>query len=201
MMSTAQAASPPITELLQHVAAGDRAAIDAVFAALYPDLKRIARSRLHQQGHGDGLHTTTLVHESFVRLVHAKALNLQGRRHFFAYAAKVMRNIIVDSAREHQAERRGGGAEHVTLSGDEVEQLADGDGSAELVAVHDAVRALETVDPDLAELVEMRYFGGYSDEEIAQLLGVTDRTVRRRWDKARAWLYVALVDAGKAPLA
>ena len=113
----------------------------------------------------------------------------------------MMRNIIVDSAREQQAQRRGGGAEHVTLGDDEAASVVNDDGSADLVHVHDAVRALEAVDPDLAELVEMRYFGGYSDEEIAQLLGVTDRTVRRRWDKARAWLYVALVDAGKPPLA
>jgi len=201
VMSSLQAPSPPITELLQHVAAGDRAAIDAVFTALYPDLKRIARARLRRQGHGDGLHTTTLVHESFVRLVQASALKLQDRRHFFAYAAKMMRNIIVDSAREQQAQRRGAGAEHVTLGDDEVAQVANADGGADLVHVHDALRALEAVDPDLAELVEMRYYGGYSDEEIAQLLGVTDRTVRRRWDKARAWLYVALVDAGQAPMA
>ncbi len=198
-MDSAASPSPPITELLQHVAAGDRAAIDAVFTALYPDLKRIARARLRQQGHGDGLQTTTLVHESFVRLVQASALRLQDRRHFFAYAAKVMRNIIIDSAREQQAQRRGGGAEHVTLGGDEVAEIAGTDGDADLVRVHDAVRALEALDPELAELVEMRYFGGYGDEEIAQLLGVTDRTVRRRWDKARAWLYVALVDSGKAP--
>jgi RNA polymerase sigma factor (TIGR02999 family) len=196
-MSAAPAPAPPITELLQNVAAGDRAAIDAVFGALYPDLKRIAHARLRQQGHGDGLHTTTLVHESFMRLVQAHALNLQDRRHFYAYAAKMMRNIIVDSARSHLAERRGGGAEHVTLGDDEVGRIAEGD--ADLVRVHDAVRALEAIDPDLAELVEMRYFGGYDDLEIAQLLGITDRTVRRRWEKARAWLYVALQDDGEPP--
>jgi RNA polymerase sigma factor (TIGR02999 family) len=198
-MSAAPAPAPPITALLQDVAAGDRAAIDAVFGALYPDLKRIARARLRQQGRGDGMHTTTLVHESFMRLVGARSLQLQDRRHFFAYAAKMMRNIIVDSAREHLAERRGGGAEHVTLSGDEVEAVAGTGADVDLVRVHDAVRALEAIDPDLAELVEMRYFGGYDDVEIAQLLGITDRTVRRRWEKARAWLYVALQDAGVPP--
>lgn len=198
-MSAAPAPAPPITALLRDVAAGDRAAIDAVFGALYPDLKRIARARLRQQGHGDGMHTTTLVHESFMRLVGARSLQLQDRRHFFAYAAKMMRNIIVDSAREHLAERRGGGAEHVTLSGDEVEAVAGTGADIDLVRVHDAVRALEAIDPDLAELVEMRYFGGYDDVEIAQLLGITDRTVRRRWEKARAWLYVALQDAGVPP--
>jgi RNA polymerase sigma factor (TIGR02999 family) len=198
-MSVAPAPSAPITELLQNVAAGDRAAIDAVFGALYPDLKRIARARLRQQGHGGGLHTTTLVHESFMRLVQARSLHLQDRRHFFAYAAKMMRNIIVDSAREHLAERRGGGAEHVTLSGDEVEAVAGDGADTDLVRVHDALRELEALDPALAELVEMRYFGGYDDLEIAELLGITDRTVRRRWDKARAWLYVALQDGGAPP--
>lgn len=198
-MSAAPAPSAPITELLQQVAAGDRAAIDAVFGALYPDLKRIARARLRQQGHGDGLHTTTLVHESFMRLVQARSLQLQDRRHFFAYAAKMMRNIIVDSAREHLAERRGGGAEHITLSGDEVEAVAGDGADADLVRVHDALRELEALDPALAELVEMRYFGGYDDLEIAELLGITDRSVRRRWEKARAWLYVALQDGGAPP--
>ncbi len=188
--------APPITELLQNVAAGDRAAIDAVFAALYPDLKRIARARLRQQGRGDAMHTTTLVHESFVRLVQAHTLHLQDRRHFFAYAAKMMRNIIVDSAREHLAERRGGGAEHVTLGGDEAAAVAAAGADPDLVRVHDALHALEQVDPELAELVEMRYFGGYEDLEIAALLGITDRTVRRRWDKARTWLYLALQDGG-----
>ena len=199
MSAAPEAPAPPITELLQHVAAGDRAGIDAVFAALYPDLKRIARARLHQQGQGGGMHTTTLVHESFMRLAQANTLRLQDRRHFFAYAAKVMRNIIIDSAREHLAERRGGGAEHVTLGDAEVEQVAAADGGAELVMMHDALHALEAVDPDLAELVEMRYFGGYSEQEIAELQGVTERTVRRRWDKARAWLYLALADTGNPP--
>ena len=201
MSAAPEAHPPPITELLQHVAAGDRASIDAVFAALYPDLKRIARARLRQQGHGGGMHTTTLVHESFMRLAQANTLRLQDRRHFFAYAAKVMRNIIIDSAREHLAERRGGGAEHLTLGDAEVEQLAAADGGAELMVVHDALQALEAVDPELAELVEMRYFGGYSEQEIADLQGVTERTVRRRWDKARAWLYVALADASNPPSA
>lgn len=191
--------SEPITQLLRDAAAGDRAAVDAVFGALYPDLKRIAHARLRQQGQADGLHTTTLVHESFVRLVQAHTLALSDRRHFFAYAAKTMRNIIVDSAREHLAQRRGGGIEHVTLGeGDTLHPPAE-DGGEQIVALHDALRRLEALDPELAELVEMRYFGGYEDAEIAALLGVTDRTVRRRWDKARSWLYVALADAQAPP--
>ncbi|MEP7101638.1 MAG: ECF-type sigma factor [Burkholderiales bacterium] len=191
-----EAATPQITLLLQRAAGGDRAALDAVYTSLYPDLKRLARARLRQQGRGESVSTTMLVHESFVRLVGARDLRLEDRRHFFAYAAKTMRNIIIDSAREHLAERRGGGAEHVTLGDADADadamQLADSHASDELVRVSDALHELETVDPELAELVEMRYFGGYSEVEIAELQGVNERTVRRRWDKARAWLFVAL---------
>ena len=186
---------PQITQWLRQAASGDRAALDAVYASLYPDLKRVARARLRQQGRADSMSTTMLVHESFVRLVGARGLRLEDRRHFFAYAAKTMRNIIIDSAREHLAERRGGGAEHTTLGGDAALLVADTSSGDDLVRVNEALKELEAVDPELAELVEMRYFGGYSETEIAELQGVTERTVRRRWDKARAWLFVALGNA------
>ena len=188
-------ATPPITRLLQQAAAGDRAALDQVYASLSPELKRVARARLRQQGRGDSMGTTTLLHESFIRLVSASELRLVDRRHFFAYAARTMRNIIIDSAREHLAERRGGGIAHETLGGDAALQVADTSTSAELIRVSEALLELEAVDPELAELVDMRYFGGYTEAEVAELQGVTDRTVRRRWDKARAWLYVALNDS------
>jgi len=183
---------PAITLLLQRAAGGDRQALDAIYQSLYPELKRVARARLRHQGRGNEMGTTMLVHESFVRLVNARDLRLQDRHHFFAYAAKTMRNIIIDSARQHLAERRGGGVAHDTLGGDEALQVAGTGPSEELIRVSEALQALEAVDPDLAQLVDMRYFGGYSEAEIAELQGVTERTVRRRWDKARAWLYVAL---------
>lgn len=189
---TEKADFPQITRLLQNAASGDRGALDQVYASLYPDLKRLARARLRQQGRGAGVSTTLLVHESFVRLVGARDLRLEDRRHFFAYAAKTMRHIIIDSAREHLAERRGGGAEHVTLGDADAAQVADAGASEELVRVNEALRELEVLDPELAELVEMRYFGGYNEAEIAGLQGINERTVRRRWDKARAWLFVAL---------
>ena len=188
-------AEPPITQLLHLAASGDRAALDQVYQSLYPDLKRLARARLRGQGRSDNMDTTVLVHESFLRLVNARGLRLEDRRHFFGYAAKTMRNIIIDSARERLAERRGGGAEHVTLGADDALAVAETQASEELIQVSDALQELAVVDPELAELVEMRYFGGYSEAEIAELQGVTERTVRRRWDKARAWLYLAL---GKA---
>ena len=190
---------PPITRLLQLAAKGDRAALDQIYASLYPDLKRIARARLRQQGRAENMGTTTLLHESFIRLVNAAELRLVDRRHFFAYAARTMRNVIIDSAREHLAERRGGGAAHETLGGDAALQVADTHVSEELIRVSEALRELEAIDPELAELVDMRYFGGYSEAEIAELQGITDRTVRRRWDKARAWLYVALSDSPLPP--
>ena len=198
MNAAAPAEPAPITELLVQAAGGDRAAIDQVFSALYPDLKRLAHARLHRQG-GAGMQTTTLVHESFVRLVQARALQLQDRHHFFAYVAKTMRHIIIDDARAHLADRRGAGAEHVTLGHEDAAAVADAGASDELVRINDALLELQAIDPELAELVEMRYFGGYSETEIAQLQGITDRTVRRRWDKARAWLYVALGGATAEP--
>jgi RNA polymerase sigma factor (TIGR02999 family) len=182
---------PPITQLLQQATRGDRRALDQIYEALYPELKRLAHARLRNQGHGNALHTTTLVHESFLRLLGARELRLQDRRHFFAFAAKTMRHIIIDSAREIYTDKRGGGAEHVTL-GEEAQQVADTQDSDELLRTHEALLALEAMDPDLAEVVEMRYFGGYSEREIAELLALSERTVRRRWDKARAWLFIAL---------
>jgi RNA polymerase sigma factor (TIGR02999 family) len=189
---TGDTAAPPITVLLRRAADGDRRALDEVYASLYPELKRIARARLYHQGRGDAMHTTTLVHESFLKLVQGNLVRLEDRRHFFAYAAKTMRHLIIDSAREHLAERRGGGAEHLTLSGADAVAAAGSDHGDEIVRVHDALAELEALDPELAEVVEMRYFGGYTEQEIGDALGVTERTVRRRWDKGRAWLYVAL---------
>ena len=189
---------PPITVLLRLAAGGDRDALDRIYAALYPELKRVAQARLRRQGRGDDMGTTTLLHESFLRLVGAAELRLVDRRHFFAYAARTMRNIIIDSARESLAQRRGGGAVHETLGGDAALQVADTSQSEELVRVSEALVELETVDRELAELVDMRYFGGYTESEIAELQGITERTVRRRWDKARAWLYLALNDAPAA---
>jgi len=194
-LSASADALPPITRLLQQAAEGDREALNEVYASLYPELKHIARARLRQQGRGGNLGTTTLLHESFVRLVNASKLRLVDRRHFFAYAARTMRNIIIDSAREHLAERRGGGVAPDTLGSESALQVAGTGPSEELIRVSEALLALEAVDPELAQLVDMRYFGGYSESEIAELQEVSERTVRRRWDKARAWLYVALDEA------
>jgi RNA polymerase sigma factor (TIGR02999 family) len=182
----------PLTQLLQRAATGDRGALDDVFAALYPDLRRIAHARLRAQGGVPHLETTALVHESFLRLVDASALVLADRKHFFTYSAKTMRNIIIDFAREQLAERRGGGEIPLRLDTQLANELRAGDGEATLVRVNDALLALEAVDPELANVVEMRYFAGYSEQEVAELLGTSERTVRRQWDKARAFLLASL---------
>ncbi|MDQ6683968.1 MAG: ECF-type sigma factor [Pseudomonadota bacterium] len=191
MTSDPAPVSPRITELLKLVSSGDRSALGEVYSQLYTELKRSARARLYQQGRGDSLGTTTLLHESFLRLLKTQDLRLEDRRHFFAYAARAMRNIIIDSARGQLAERRGGGAVHETLGGDAALAVSS-TASEELIAVGHALSKMETVDSELAETVEMIYFGGYTESEVAELQGVSERTVRRRWQKARVWLFTAL---------
>lgn len=159
--------------------------------AAYPELKKIARARLYAAGRGAaggaGLNTTALVNESFLRLAgRVEGLDFGSRGHFYAYAARVMRSVIVDLLRAQQTERRGGGATHVTLDTVVAGGLAADDGEA--LRVDEALRALAALEPRLAQVVEMRYFAGMTDAEIADALGLTDRTVRRDWDKARLLL-------------
>ncbi len=181
----------PLTELLQDVSHGDALALGRVFESLYPQLKRIAHARLYRQGGPAHLGTTALVHESFMRMVESSHLRLHDRTHFLGYAAKTMRHLIVDFARRQLAQCRGGDQIQVTLD-TSLHEGAGNDASDWIVAVHEALADLEDIDADLARVVEMRYFAGYTDVEIAELLGCSERTVRRQWDKARAWLGVAL---------
>jgi RNA polymerase sigma factor (TIGR02999 family) len=179
-----------LTVLLSRTRDGDRAARDALFAAAYRELRRLAHARLHAGGRSATLDTTALVHESYLRLVHTGELALDDRRAFFAYASRVMRSVIVDSARARLAERRGGDAPLLTLSTDRMQDLRrDEDG---IVEVHEALEVLAQADTRAAQMVEMRYFGGYSDKEIAEALDVTERTVQRDWDKARMLLRAIL---------
>lgn len=182
-----------ITELLSLARAGDAVAASDVYATLYPELRRIAHSRLR---HGSGrisLDTTALVNDSYLRFVQARSLDVKDRNHFLAYASKVMRSVIVDLIRETMAERRGGGQFEVTLNTQIAESSADGRaGADEALFVHDALARLEQVDQRLATVVEMRYFAGLTDSEIAEALGVTVRTVGRDWEKARLFLYTML---------
>ena len=179
-----------ITRLLQSAAAGNAQAMDEVVALLYEDLRRIAGSRLRQSGDITFLDTTALVHESYLRLQRSGGLSFEDRKRFLGYAAKVMRSVVIDAVRARQADRHGGHAMHITLNtqvGDSVAADAD-----DVLRVHEALEELEHVDERLARVVEMRYFGGLSEAEIAECLGVTERTVQRDWQKARMLLAEAL---------
>jgi len=184
--------SDDITELIGRVRSGEAGADDALFAAAYGELRVLARARLRDGGRNTLLDTTALVHESYLRFCGGSALRAENRRAFFAYASQVMRSAIIDAVRERQAQRRGGQAESLTLDTDLINQLpANEDG---VLKVHEALQALAQGEPRLATVVEMRYFGGYSETQIAEALQVTDRTVRRDWEKARLLLLALLRD-------
>jgi len=180
----------PLTVTLRAAHAGDREAADRAYAALYPELLKIARARLRVHQPNTLLDTEGLVHESFLRFVAADKLGIADRKHFFTYAAKTMRNIVIDFARRRQAERHGGAAERVTLDSRILGGSAE---DSSVIDVDDALRELEALDPALAEVVEMRYFGGYTDTEIAVAMDIAERTVRRHWDKARAFILAELL--------
>ncbi len=169
---------------------GEAAPVDAYFDATYRELRQLARARLAGGGRNTLLDTTALVHETFLKLSANPQVRFPDRARFLVYAGRAMRSIIVDFARRRLAERRGGDAAHVTFS----TQLADGQvaGEAEIVRVHEALEQLAQVDERMAKVVEMRYFGGLTETEIAEALGVTDRTVRRDWEQARLFLAEAL---------
>ena len=178
-----------ITHLLQAAQQGDRAAADQVVAQLYADLQRLAQRRLSQSG-DLSLNATALVHESYLRLQHAGELDFPDRGHFLAYAARAMHSIVIDQVRARQAERRGGGLLQVTFNTAVADLPLQADD--EVLRVDEALAELATVDARLAQVVEMRYFGGLLESEIAEALGVTERTVQRDWQKARLFLSIAL---------
>ncbi len=178
-----------ITRLLRAASAGDQPAADQAFALLYADLQRMAHGRMRRSGDLTLLDTTALVHESWLRFQGAD-LDFADRQHFMGYAARVMHTVVVDFVRSRRAEKHGGGAEHVTLNtaiGDAVSSHDD-----EVLRVHEAMAGLAQADPRLHDVVEMRYFGGLTEAEVAAVLGVTERTVQRDWRKARLYLSAAL---------
>lgn len=168
----------------------DGAPIDEEFAGAYPELRRLAHARLRDGGRNTVLDTTALVHETYLRLSRSVAAPFPDRARFLAYAGRAMRSIIVDLVRARQAERRGGGIADLTLTGDVADALPAGE--EHILRVHEALQEMAGVDPRMAQVVELRYFGGLNDLEIAEALGVTDRTVRRDWEQARLFLAEAL---------
>jgi RNA polymerase sigma factor (TIGR02999 family) len=168
----------------------DTAAVDRIVAFLYPDLHRMAAARLARCGTITQLDATSMVHETYERLRKAAHLDAHCRGQFMAYASQVMRSVIVDFVRKRRADRRGGAAVHVTLSTDVLGQLTTADDDIE--RVNDALQELEGEEPRLKQLIEMRYFGGFDDQEIGDALGISERTVRRDWQRAKLLLQIAI---------
>jgi RNA polymerase sigma factor (TIGR02999 family) len=181
---------PSITELIDRANDGDADALNRLYEGLYAELHAMARARIRRNAPMTVLDTTALLHESYLRLTKLGSLNVESRAHFLAYAAKAMRSIVVDYARARLAERRGGGAAEIPL--DTEIALVKREGDLEVTRVHEALEELAAVDPRLVRVVEMRYFGGLTEEETAEALGVSTRTVQRDWEKARLMLSVAL---------
>lgn len=178
-------------EVLRAVDDRDTSALDRAFATFYPELKKIAHARLRGTGLQGSMQTTALVHDSYLRLANSPDLAFDDRLQFFAYSSRVLRSIVIDLVREQRALRRGGGADIVTLD------TAAGEGlppSADIETVNEALDALAKIDAPLARLVEMRFFGGMTEPEIATALGVSTRTVSREWQKARALLLTLVGD-------
>jgi len=175
-----------LKDLLQRARTGDDEARAQLFAVAYDELCSRARAQLREGGRNTLLNTTVLVHESYLRFLQAGQLTGAERGYFFSYTAQVMRSVIVDFARQRQTQRRGGDAVHVVLNTEFAEELSAGED--QVVRIHEALEALQKIDERLVRVVEMRYFAGMTEAEVATALGVTDRTVRRDWHKARLLL-------------
>jgi len=179
----------PITDLLLQASGGDGVAMERLFPLVYEELRQIAHRALRRENPGHTLGTTGLVHEAYLRLVDQTRVEWRNRSHFYAIAAQAMRRILVDYARQHRRDKRGGGRQRVTL--DEGAISLD-ERSENLIALDEALTRLAAVNPRLSRVVECRFFAGLTEEEIAQATGVTVRTVKRDWMKARGWLYQEL---------
>lgn len=183
-----------ITQLLREHRDGDPQALDRLIPLVYPQLQRMARSQLRRGG-SVTLDTVALVHEAYLRLVGDMQVDWQDREHFFAVLARAMRFIVIDRLRERRAQKRGGDLERVTLDAELVGELDPLDAA---LTVSRVVDQLATFDQRLARVVEYRFFVGMDDPEIAEALGLSERTVQRDWLKARAWLHRALAEVRQA---
>ncbi len=178
--------SHEVTQLLQAWSAGDRAALDRLVPLVFAELHRLAHSYMRREHAGHVLQTTALVNEAYLQLVDTGKVKWHDRNHFFAIAARLMRQILVDSARSHSAQKRGGRIRHVSLN-DAVAFASEPD--ADLIELDDALTALAEVDPRRAKVVELRFFGGMTLEEAAEALNVSADTVWHEWDLAKTWLF------------
>ena len=190
-MTEAASADPEqITSLLKAWETGDQAALDRLTPLVYSHLSRMARAYMRKEQSGNTLQATALVHEAYLRLIQVNQVKWQDRAHFFAICANLMRRILVDAARTRAAVRHGGNARRVSSADLKLDQIPDvGPGrDDEIVALHDALNALSEWDSRKARVVELRFFGGLTAEETAEVLKVSPHTVRHDWSLARAWL-------------
>ena len=175
-----------VTQLLADWGRGDRAALDRLFPLVHAELRSIARRQMNQERPGHTLQATALVNEAYLKLAGQQEFEWHNRGHFFAVCAQVMRHILIDHARAHARDKRGGGAVQVSLE----DAVVMPDEQAEhFVALDEALCFLERVDPQKSKIVELRYFGGLNIDETAEVLDISPRTVRREWQRSKAWLY------------
>jgi RNA polymerase sigma-70 factor (ECF subfamily) len=186
----------PLTVLLNRMRQGDRGAGQKAVDLVYTELHRIAAGQMRRERPGHPLQTTALVNEAYVKLVGGGALEIQDRGHFFAVASQQMRRILVDYARAGRAQRRGGGAVPVDL--DQV-RLGSEPRSIDILELDEALQELERLEPRAGRVVELRYFGGYTDKEVVEVLGVPLATVRRDWEFARTWLFDRMRGSRRGP--
>jgi RNA polymerase sigma factor (TIGR02999 family) len=186
--------SGSVTKLLHGWRKGDREALDSLLPLVYDELRRVARHQLQNERPDHTLQSAALVHEAYLRLVGQEAPEWQNRAHFFAVAAQLVRQILVDYARRHRAAKRGGGDWKLSLA-DAVDLPQPGD--VDLIALDDALKTLAQTDPRQCRVIELRFFAGLSVEETSHVLGVAASTVQRDWTAARAWLYREI--SGSAP--
>ncbi|HEX5080546.1 MAG TPA: sigma-70 family RNA polymerase sigma factor [Blastocatellia bacterium] len=182
----AQPSVQDITRLLVAWGQGDQTALERLMPLVYDELRKLAKRHMNRQRPGHTLQTTALVNEAYMRLIDSSQVQWQNRAHFFAVSAQLMRRILVDFARSRKSLKRGAEARLVTLD-DSLEVSSER--GADLVALDDALNTLAAMNPRQSQIVELRYFGGLSEEEIAEALKISTRTVRRDWSLARAWLY------------
>jgi RNA polymerase sigma factor (TIGR02999 family) len=185
-----------VTELLVRWNQGDEGARDALIPLVYDELRRVAKRNLAGQRSDHTLQATALVHEAYVRLVNRKSAQWQDRTHFFALAAQMMRQILVDHARMRNADKRGGGA--VTLLLDDNDAAAKETMNVDLIDLDTAMKKLAELDPRQSQLVELRFFGGLSIEETAKVMNISPATGKREWATARVWLHHAMAHGTEA---
>jgi len=183
--------SPPqeVTELLLAWSQGDESALEKLIPVVHAELRRLAKRYMGRERAGHTLQTTALINEAYLRLVHSRNVRWQNRAHFFAVSAQLMRRILVDFARSRHYQKRGGGAQRVSL--DQALEIADEKG-ADLIALDDALGALAELDPRKSQVVELRFFGGLSVDETAEVLKVSPDTIMRDWKMAKVWLLRAM---------